>query len=158
MRIAFLCGALALLVAARPASAQDTTRGVRIGLTFAPGTKPGVVVLPIAGAAGDSVRAILARDFDYSDRIEVIGREGTSSFDAAQNAGSAVNYGLWKSLGAAVVVQGQMTGGGVNVALHDVARETPVAASRETVPEVQALAPMPHGETAPSVHPQHATP
>jgi TolB protein len=112
---AFLIGGMA--------GAQDTTsRGVRIGLTYTPGTKPGVVILPIAGAGGDSVRAVLARDFDFSDRIEVIGREGTSAFNAAQGAGSTVNYSLWKTLGAAAVVQATMTGGGVHLALHDVAR------------------------------------
>ncbi|HJU88117.1 MAG TPA: hypothetical protein VJ672_01915 [Gemmatimonadaceae bacterium] len=134
MRLALLCGALALLVAAQSAGAQDTTRGVRIGLTYTPGTKPGVVVLPIVGTAGDSVRAIIARDFDHSDRIEVIGREGTTSFAAAQNAGSSVNYGLWKSLGAAAIVQGQITGGGLNVALHDVARGRVIQVRDFTLP------------------------
>ena len=40
-------GALAALLVAAPLLAQDTTsRGVRIGLSYDPGSKPGVVVLP----------------------------------------------------------------------------------------------------------------
>jgi TolB protein len=112
-------------LAAVPAHAQDTTqqRGVHIGLTYQPGTKPGVVVLPIAGPWGDSVQAIVARDLDFSDRIEIIGQAGTSSASLVQQSGDssrAVNYALWKTLGAAAVVQGEMTAGGVHIVLHDV--------------------------------------
>jgi TolB protein len=105
------------------ARAQDTThqRGVRIGLTYQPGTRPGVVVLPVSGPAGDSVRAMLERDLDFSDRVQVIGREGTSAHSTAEQAGSgAVNYALWKRLGAAGVVRGAITGSGLNLELHDV--------------------------------------
>ena len=54
-------GALALMVAlafvlrGRDACAQDSSLTVRIGLTYAPGTKPGVLVLPVNGANGDSI-------------------------------------------------------------------------------------------------------
>ncbi len=124
MRVGLFLGcAAALVVGAGIAHAQDTTsRGVRIGLTYVPGTKPGVVVLPIQGMGGDSVRAMLGRDLDFSDRVEVIGQAGTTTFDAVNSAGSTLNYGLWKSLGAAAVVQAAMTGGGVHVALHDVTK------------------------------------
>ena len=37
-----------------------------------PGVRPGVVVLPGRGPVLDSVRAIVARDLDYSDRFELI--------------------------------------------------------------------------------------
>ncbi|MDQ3698648.1 MAG: hypothetical protein M3373_11595 [Gemmatimonadota bacterium] len=119
----------ALLVAytlpgVRPVAAQDTTsREVRIGLTYQPGVKPGVAVLPITGAGGDSVRAILERDLDFSDRIEVIARAGTTAYEAAQgSAGRAPNYGVWRTLGAAAVVQGNIVAGGVRIALHDIAQ------------------------------------
>ncbi|HVZ76945.1 MAG TPA: hypothetical protein VG818_03085, partial [Gemmatimonadaceae bacterium] len=70
----FLVRSLALLAcAALPLRAQDTTqKGVRIGLTYQPGTRPGVVVLPVGGAHGDSVRTIIQRDLDYGDRVNVI--------------------------------------------------------------------------------------
>src|SRR5919202_1127093 len=122
--------ALRLLVAAIPlaaaasAAAQDTARKeVRIGLTYQPGTRPGVAVLPVGGTLGDSVRAILERDLDYGDRVELIGRAGTSAFDALQgSAGRPPNYALWKTLGAAALVQATARSGGVRVELHDVAQ------------------------------------
>ena len=69
----FVYGSFTTLIVAVPLVAQDTTaqRGVRIGLTYQPGTRPGVVVLPVNGANGDSVRAILQRDLDFGDRVEV---------------------------------------------------------------------------------------
>src|SRR5881396_3201460 len=56
-------------------SAQDTSaidRGVRIGIVYRPGVRPGVVLLPGRAQALDSIRAIIARDLDYSDRFELI--------------------------------------------------------------------------------------
>ncbi|MFL5450251.1 MAG: hypothetical protein ACJ8AX_16990, partial [Gemmatimonadales bacterium] len=53
--------------------AQDTTRveeGVRIGVDYRPGTRPGLVVVP--GTGLDSVRAMVRRDLDYTDRFEMI--------------------------------------------------------------------------------------
>ena len=46
----------ALLFLSAPLIAQDTTRGVRIGLTYDPGSKPGIVVLPGRGLGADSSR------------------------------------------------------------------------------------------------------
>jgi TolB protein len=103
--------------------AQDTAamdRGVRIGIVYRPGVRPGLVVLPAAGGAAlDSVRAILGRDLDYSDRFEVIALPGGDSLRAggaggAGGAGSAatvaggaaamraggLNYPLYQALGA----------------------------------------------------------
>lgn len=111
--------AVALLLPAR-AGAQDTTRAVRIGLTYQPGTKPGVVVTAVRGPWGDSVQAIIARDLDYGDRIDVIGLPGTQAAGALQNLGVGVSYPLWKSLGAVAAVQATMTSTGVHVAVHDV--------------------------------------
>ena len=56
-----LAGAAIAAAAACVVHAQDTTKGVRIGLRYDPSTKPGVLVLPIPGSAGDSLRAILER-------------------------------------------------------------------------------------------------
>jgi hypothetical protein len=49
-----------------PLSAQDTTRAVLRLLYDNPRTRPALVVLPAPGL--DSVRAIVERDLDYSDR------------------------------------------------------------------------------------------
>ena len=62
-----------MFVAAGTLAAQDTTRvdeGVRVGVDYRPGVRPGLVVLP--GPGLDSVRAIVQRDLDYSDRFEMI--------------------------------------------------------------------------------------
>lgn len=108
---------------AAPLLAQDTTaqRGVRIGLTYQPGTRPGVVVLPVNGTNGDSVRTILQRDLDFGDRVEIIGREGTTVADVARQQGGSMNYQLWRQLGALAIVQATATASGVHVAVHDVA-------------------------------------
>ena len=119
--------ALAALAAAAPSvRAQDTTppRGVHIGLAYDAGVKPGVVVGLVRGATGDSVRAIVMRDFDAGDRIEVIGAPGTSGADAVAQIGAGVNYKVWKALGAAAAAQMTLTAGGVHVAVYDVAKQS----------------------------------
>jgi TolB protein len=63
-------------------SAQDTSaidRGVRVGIIYRPGVRPGFVLLPRQGSGLDSARAIIARDLDYSDRFEVITLPGGDS-------------------------------------------------------------------------------
>ena len=115
-----LGAALALLAVPGSVRAQDTTHAVRIGLTYQPGTKPGVVVLAVRGAWGDSIQGIIARDLDYGDRVNVIGLPGTPAASSLQSLGPGVSYPLWKSLGAAAAVQATVTTTGVHVAVHDV--------------------------------------
>ena len=106
------------LVLASSVRAQDTTRtqGVRIGLTYTAGTRPGVYILPVSGAPADSVREIVARDLDFSDRLSVIRPDG------GEAPTGALNYALYAQLGAVVVVQVSVTpGGSLHVAVHDVA-------------------------------------
>src|SRR5687768_4849329 len=78
-----LLAAAALLPPRAAAAQQDTTRGVRIGLTYRAGTRPGVVVLPVAGVGGDSLQAILERDLDFGDRVTVLGVEAARSLAPA---------------------------------------------------------------------------
>jgi TolB protein len=120
MRFPALCRALLALLVAAPLAAQDTTsRGVRIGLTYDPGSKPGVVVLPVSGVRGDSIRAILQRDFDYGDRVNPIVIDGSVAQDAARAAGP--NWPLLTRLGAAAAVQVTPTPTGFHVAVYNVA-------------------------------------
>jgi TolB protein len=72
------------------------------------------LVLP--GVALDSVRAILGRDLDYSDRFELlsVGNDPASS--------GPVNYGLYAALGAQYGVEVVAEGARVNFRLHDFAR------------------------------------
>ena len=73
---------------ATPSAAQDTTQsGVRVGITYAPGTRPTLAVL--GPGAFDSVQAILQRDIDQSDRFEVSARAA-----AAPNAATLVSQGV----------------------------------------------------------------
>lgn len=102
------------------AAQQDTLRGVRIGLTYDPGAKPGIVVLPVTGTLGDSVRAIIHRDLDYSDRFVVVPLEATSAGTFRQATG--LNYPLFARLGAVAVMEASLTPTGLRVALHDVGK------------------------------------
>jgi len=105
-------GALAAVALAQPAQAQD---GVRIGLTYSAGTRPGVYILPMRGALADSVRAILGRDLDFGDRVSVV------MADSGTAPTGALNYPLYARLGAAAVIQlAEQIGGGVQVTLHEV--------------------------------------
>jgi TolB protein len=116
-----LAGA-AMLIGSTRLAAQDTTRGVRIGLVYTPGTKPGVLVLPVNGEHGDSVRAILQRDFDYGDRVNVVASDSLSLVsDSAE--GNRYNYALYAKLGAAALLQATMTGAGLHVVVHDVSQQ-----------------------------------
>jgi TolB protein len=127
-RAPLLAGAVAaaLVVFARPALAQDTTSrpGVSVRLSYSAGTRPGVIVLPVAGAFGDSVRAILQRDFEFGDRVTVI--SGAAADSPA--SGGRLNYDLARRLGAAGVVQATVTAAGqLTVSVHDVARRAVLA-------------------------------
>jgi TolB protein len=125
MRLTLLIGLTTVfLLPVHATRAQDTTRrGVTIGLTYDPSSRPGVAVLPVTGSSGDSIRAILQRDFDYSDRFTIV------TLDAADpatfrgtTAGAELNYQLFARLGAAAIVQATVGDGSLHVALHDVAK------------------------------------
>ena len=111
----------AALLLALPAalSAQEPVRGVRIGLTYDPGTKPGIVVLPVSGAAGDSIAAIVARDLDFGDRINIIALDAAAARTAAR--AGAPNWALLAQLGAAAAVQVTPTATGLHLSVYNVA-------------------------------------
>ncbi|HEY3012779.1 MAG TPA: hypothetical protein VGJ36_08540, partial [Gemmatimonadales bacterium] len=113
-----------VLAIAKGLAAQDTTRvneGVRIGVDYSPGVRPGLVVVPGAGA--DSVRAMVRRDLDYTDRFEMITvadpPQGPSTGRGSAAASAGVNYDLYKSLGAQFAVELIESPGGVTARLHD---------------------------------------
>ena len=113
-------------------AAQDSLPpGVRLDLRYDPGTKPGVLVLRVAGANGDSIRAILQRDFDNGDRINVVAAEETG-FPDTPTAGKNGNYPVYAKLGALALVQATPTASGLHVAVHDVALQK-VAGVRDFV-------------------------
>lgn len=112
------------VLSAMPLVAQDTTQaGVRLVLKYDPGNRPSLVMLP--GAGLDSVRQILKRDLDFSDRFEtVIFAENPSASTAtAAGAPAPLNYDLYKKLGAAYGVELTPGAGAgkTTVRLHDIA-------------------------------------
>lgn len=120
------CGVL-VTVAATPLCAQDTIppqEGVRIGITYQPGVRPGMLVLTGPGDPTlDSVRALLARDLDYSDRFEMITLPPADSAELGIGADDYVNYGLYAALGADFTVRARVADS-VIVWLYDVRGET----------------------------------
>jgi len=115
----------ATVAAPRAARAQDTTfRGITIAGTYDPRRdKAGIIVLPISGAFGDSIRAIIQRDLDWSDRFNVIPVEQADSAGLRPaEGGRGLNYPLFARLGAVAVAQVTAVPTGLHVALHDVAR------------------------------------
>jgi len=122
-------GLLSTCLLVRALGAQEPAPGVRIGLTYAPGTRPGVYVLPVRGPGADSVRAIVARDLDHGDRIAVIAP------DSGVAPTGALNYALFQRLGAAAVLQMTLPGdGSLQVALHDLASSTVRNSQRFVLP------------------------
>jgi TolB protein len=110
------------LLLAAPLAAQDTLRppdGVRVGIDYRPGTRPSVVVLP--GAGLDSVRAILARDLDYSDRFEVVRLGPADSGSLVSTAaGQTVNYALFRALSTDYAIQISQEGVATLIRVHDI--------------------------------------
>ena len=101
-----------LLLPGSLAHAQDPPieQGVRIGITYTPGLRPGMLVLggPHTELL-DSARAILQRDLDYSDHFEIIALPSSDDLvlgiTATDDAGAPlddayVNYSLYSALGA----------------------------------------------------------
>lgn len=111
---------LLLSAGAAPLGAQDTTQireGVRLGLEYT-GTRPGLVVLP--GTGLDSVRAIVRRDLDYTDRFEMLGSFADAGPETAGAQGGSVSYGIYKTMGAQLGVELTAAPGGVTARLHDI--------------------------------------
>ncbi|MCC6317759.1 MAG: PD40 domain-containing protein [Gemmatimonadaceae bacterium] len=124
----------ALVAWSRVAPAQDTTwkEGVRITGIYTPGTRPGLLVMPVTGAQGDSLRAIFQRDFENGDRMNVIAL-AAESVPPAGTAGS-LNYPLYSRLGANVILQVTPTSFGIHVLIHDVGRSAIARAASFPLP------------------------
>ncbi|MFL5565379.1 MAG: hypothetical protein ACJ77J_09810, partial [Gemmatimonadaceae bacterium] len=106
------------------ARAQDTTTtpGVRLGLNYEAGTKPGVIVLPVRDDDDDSLRVIVQRDLDYSDRMTVISLDQATLSGLVPAPGEKINFPLVAKFGAALLVRMTPTSQGLHVAAYDVSR------------------------------------
>ncbi|WP_373061280.1 hypothetical protein [Gemmatimonas sp.] len=100
------------------AAAQAQPPGVSLSTRYVAGQKTSLIVLPVNGTNGDSVATILSRDFDYSDRFNVV---STSSVPVVNGP---PNYALFSKLGVDGIVQPTLLSSGwVRVALHDVSKK-----------------------------------
>lgn len=119
---------LAVCTTATFLSAQDTSsvRGVRLGLTYGAGSKPGIIVLNVDDAPGDSVRVILQRDFDFSDRLTPIMLDANALRGLQPKAPGKFNYPLIAKFGAVGIVQASPIANGYRVSLYDVAAKKQV--------------------------------
>lgn len=109
----------ALAAGARALAAQDPGRAndaIRIGISYRPGTRPGLVMVP--GPGLDSVRAIIGRDLDYTDRFQMV-EVGADAAARARATAGPVNYGLFRTFGATDALEIVSAAGGVTVRLHD---------------------------------------
>ena len=113
----------ALALAPSSARAQNPTvpEGVRLGLNYTLGTKPGVLVLPMDSAGGDSVRAILQRDIDYDDRANVITLDNGSARGMMPKTGDKFNYPLFAKLGVVAILRPEPSLTGITITMYDVA-------------------------------------
>lgn len=99
----------------RRLAAQDSIpEAVRVGITYTPGVRPGVVLLP--GNGLDSVRAIVARDLDFSDRFELV---PTGAGQPVPRGPRTINHQLWRSLGADYAIELVPDPAGVIARVHD---------------------------------------
>jgi TolB protein len=119
-----LMSSLALLAVAGGARAQDTTfRGIKLSGSYDPlRDKIAVVVLPVGGAFGDSIRTIVQRDLENGHRFTVLPVDSTDVGALRAGSGSGLNYPLFARLNAVAVVQITSVANGLHVALHDVAQ------------------------------------
>ena len=136
-RSRYLTAAAVLAVAAAAvgtrACGQEPTQpppGVRLGLSYPRGTTPKVIVMPVDSTPGDSVRTIIQRDLDYSDRVTPLVLDDMTLMGMTPAPGQDYNYGLFANLGVAAIIQGRRTPSGIQVALYDVSAKRQ-RASRE---------------------------
>src|SRR3982751_3197720 len=117
--------AMAMLVTPVAVRAQDTVfKGVTLNGTYDPSKdKVVIAVLPIGGAMGDSVRAIIERDLLNSDRFVITQLDTADAATFRTNtSGGGINYPLFSRLNVVVVVQITTVPTGLHVVLHDVAK------------------------------------
>lgn len=113
MRLRSAAVAALVVVLPLPAlQAQDTSHieGVRVGITYAPGIRPGLIVLWEPGL--DSVGTIIRRDLDFSDQFEMVP-------GAINPHTGPVNEGLYRGMGASYLLEITGVSGAVDLRLHD---------------------------------------
>src|SRR5688572_905661 len=122
LTVAALVAISAAAVSTRACGQEPTPTqpGVRLGINYPRGTTPKVVVMPVDSTPGDSVRTILQRDFDYSDRITPLLLDDMTLLGMTPAPGQDYNYSLFANLDVAAIVQAKRSASGYQVSLYDV--------------------------------------
>jgi TolB protein len=145
---------VAALTTGAPAAADAQERDsipsdVRVGILYQPAFRPGIAMPAISAPEGleelaDSVRTIILRDFDFSDRLQPL----ESGAGVPQEG--PVNYELWDELGAVWlligVIEGTPDAPVLRLSLHDVVFKL--------LQDVRAfdLRPLPHPDARMAIH------
>jgi TolB protein len=114
--------ALPLALPLVASAAQDTSKSVHLGINLGVGMRPGIAVLPVRGDHGDSVRAILQRDLDNGDRVNVVGMNNP---DDIPPVSGEPNRDTFAKLGVAGVVAATVTADGLHITLYDISGKAP---------------------------------
>ncbi len=100
----------------QPLAAQERPAGVSLSLVYSSGQRVAIMVLAVSGAGGDSIKTMLERDLDFSNRFQHV--PAVASPAPGQ---PFTNYALAATAGAAGVVHAQLLPSGwLRVVLHDV--------------------------------------
>ena len=110
--------------------------GVRLGINYPAGTTPKVIVMPADSAAGDSVRAIIQRDLDYSDRVAPLMLDDMTLMGMTPAPGQPYNFSLFANLGVAAIIEPKRTQGGFLVSIYDVSTQRKLQSREFRVPSV----------------------
>lgn len=116
--------------------AQDgkAPEGVRIGIDYRLGTRPGALVLPIDAPGGDSIRTIIQRDLDYDDRVTLVNLSSQDARAFIPMAGKPPNYDVLAKLGVAALIHPRTTLAGITVTMYDVASRKAVDTQTFPIP------------------------
>jgi TolB protein len=112
----------ALLAIATPRAEGVAQDRITLGITYTAGSRPGMVVF--AGPGLDSVRKIVERDLQFSDRFEM-----AILADSVAPLSGALNLGLYAGFGLTWAIELRAVTGGVQARLHHL----PSSETRHTV-------------------------
>ncbi len=108
----------ALAAAAKVMQGQTPAKIRRAPVTTS--ALPGVALTEPAGEFGDSVRAIMRRDFDFSDRVRVTTTAGLIGVSIPADNATPADYARFGRIGASYVVSARADNGRLSVTMFDV--------------------------------------
>jgi tol-pal system beta propeller repeat protein TolB len=119
----FFVGVVALFALAPSMHGQNPTTPVPRPKPQKPlEVPPAVVVLQIDTSAGDSLRTIIQRDFDYGDRMQPLVLDSATMDDIWRPGQTNINFAPLAQTRANFVVRARPTAAGLHVQVYDVPR------------------------------------